>query len=280
MTKSEKLFEMLQLIKEYPGLTARDLARLCNVSERGVYRYINTLSNADISIRFQNGGYRMQEDYSDILRKSDTEGLDALRELVSLGMRNCEDRQLLNHGKEFMALIERNLPRSKKQSLDGIEIVPKGMRATHKGGTIVVGHSSRPDIINPILTSETISMSLMNLIFSSLVKIDSAGKPIPDLAKRWEISDDGLIWTFFLRDDVEFQDGHPLTAHDVEFTYKALAERRMKVIERVETVGDYISRFSLKHPFAPFIHGVGHAIAPKHLLENVDLHSTSFNRRP
>ena len=280
MTKSEKLFEMLQLIKEYPGLTAKDLARLCNVSERGVYRYISTLSNADISIRFQNGGYRMQEDYSDILRKSDTEGLEVLRELISLGMRNCKDKQLIGYGKEFMALIERNLPRSKKRPLDGIEIVPKGMRATHNGGTIVVGHSSKPDIINPILTSETISVNLMNLIFSSLVSIDSAGRPIPDIARKWAVSDDGLTWTFFLRDDVEFQDGHPLTAHDVEFTYKALVKRRMKVIERVETVGDYISRFSLKHPFAPFIHGVGHAIAPKHLLENVELHSTPFNRRP
>ena len=289
MTKSEKLFEMLQLIKEYPGLTAKDLARLCSVSERGVYRYINTLSNADISIRFQDGGYRLQEDYSNILRKSNTEGLDALRELVSLGMQNCEDRQLLGHGREFMALIERNLPRSRKRPLDGIETVPKGVSATHNGGTIIIGHSTKPDIINPILTSETISVNLMNLIFSSLVKIDSAGKPIPDLAKRWEVSDDGLIWTFFLRDDVEFHDGHPLTAHDVEFTYKAmmdpknsstLAERHKRLIDRVEATEDYIFRVSLKHPFAPFICGVVREIAPKHLLENVDLHSTPFNRRP
>ena len=124
MTKSEKLFEMLELIREYPNLTAKDLARLCDVSERGVYRYINTLSKADISIRFQNGGYRLQDDYSDIFRKSDPEKLAALRDLLSLGIQNCQDNRILDFGREFMDLIETNLPRSEKRRPAEIQIVP------------------------------------------------------------------------------------------------------------------------------------------------------------
>ena len=53
MPKSEKLFEVLNLIGECSDLTPKDLARLCNVSERAIYRYINTLSKVGISIQFQ-----------------------------------------------------------------------------------------------------------------------------------------------------------------------------------------------------------------------------------
>lgn len=288
MTKSEKLFEMLELIKEYPNLNVRDLSRLCDVSERGVYRYINTLSNADISVKLQNGGYKLQDDYSDIFSKSDPEKLDALRHLLELGIQSCQDGRILDYGSEFMELIEANLPKSRMRRLGEIEIIPEGVEAIHRGGTITIGHSSRPSIINPILTSETISVSLMNLIFSELVEFDGSGRPVPGVAESWEVSDDGLVWTFYLRDDVRFHDGHPLTAHDVEFTYRSIMDPRnlstlaeqYKLIDEMETEGDYVFRVKLKYPFAPFIYRVGCPIAPRHLLENSDLRNTPFNRRP
>jgi len=288
MTKSEKLFGMLELIREYPNLTAGDLARLCDVSERGIYRYINTLAKADISIRFQNGGYRLQDDYSDIFRKSDPEKLAALRDLLSLGMQSCQDERILDFGKEFMDLIEENLPRSEKRRPDEIEIIPEGAEAAHRGGTIAIGHSSKPDIINPVLTSETISASLMNLVFSNLVKIDATSSPVPDVAESWEVSDDGLVWTFYLRDDVKFHDGHPLTAHDVEFTYRSIMDPRnasslaeqCKMVDKLGAEGNYVFRVNLKYPFAPFIYLMGRAIAPRHLLENSDLRNTPFNQHP
>ena len=292
MPKSEKLFDMLQLIKEYPNLNAEDLARLCDVSERGIYRYLNTLSNAGIPVRFRNGGYRLQEDYADILAdvfsKTDPKTLDALRVLLSLGMRNCEDDGILERGRDLMELIETSIPDLGRLQLSEIEILPEKAKAVYHGGTITVGHSSKPDVINPILTSETISVSLMSLIFSSLVRFDDAQRPVPDLAKHWEISKDGLVWTFFLRDDVKFHDGHPLTAYDVEFTYRSIMDpenrsplaARYELIDRIETKGDHVFRIALKHPFAPFIHWLARPIGPKHLLGNVDLYSSPFNRRP
>ena len=288
MAKSERLFDMLRYIREYPHLNTRDLSRLCNVSERGIYRYLNTLSRAGISLSFQEGGYKLPENGLDILRTVDIEALQAAKMLLSIGMKNCEDDELLQHGKNLIEWIDKNLPKASRGMPREIEIIAEGEKVSNYGGTITIGHSTKPSIINPILTSETISAILMNLIFSSLIKFDEALQPVPDLAESWEVSKDGLIWTFFLRDDVRFHDGHPLTAEDVEFTYRSILDPknmspmagRYQLIDKIETDGDYIFRVILKHPFAPFIHWFHCKIAPKHLLDNVDLHNNPFNRRP
>ncbi|MFC1718387.1 ABC transporter substrate-binding protein [Candidatus Poribacteria bacterium] len=288
MAKSEKLFEMLRLIKEYPDLNVRDLAQLCNVSERGIYRYINTLSRAGIPVRLQDGGYRLSEDRFDILERADVRKLEAVKDVLSIGMKHCSNDELIRHARDFIDLIDENLPGTKSRPPGEMTVVPDGVRAANYGGTVRIGHSSRPDIINPILTFETISATLMNLIFSSLVEFDESMRPVPSLAKSWEVSSDGLVWTFFLRDDVRFHDDHPLTVQDVEFTYSAIMNHgntsqkseRYGMIDRIEIEGDYIFRAILKHPFAPFIHVINEIIVPKHLLENVDLHNTSFNQRP
>lgn len=59
-------------------------------------------------------------------------------------------------------------------------------------------------------------------IFASLVVIDDAGKPVADLADKWEVSDDDLTYTFHLRKGLTFSDGSPLTADDVAFTLTLL----------------------------------------------------------
>jgi len=288
MPKSERLFDMLQFIREYPNLNATDLSRLCGVSERGIYRYLNTLERAGISVRFQNGGYRLQEDYNDIPGKADPEDLKALQVLLSEGMRVCEDEHVVERGRRLLELIGIGSLEGRKERPNEIEIIHAGVAAAYPGGTIAIGHSSKPDIINPVLTSETISVNLMNLIFSSLVEFDSIQHPVPDLARGWEISRDGLTWMFFLRDNVKFHDGHPLTAHDVAFTYRSIMDpknmsplaERYGLVDKIETEGDYLFRIILKRPFAPFIHRLNRAIAPRHLLENADLYSTPFNRNP
>ncbi len=288
MTKSERLFEMLQYIKEYPHLTAQDLSRLCNISERGVYRYLNTLSRAGIQVRFHGDGYKVLEDKLDFLKEFNVQDLQSIRALLSIGMANSNDHELLESGGEFIKLIDNNLPRTMSRVPNAIEIIPSGVKDADQGGTVTIGHSSKPDIINPILTVDTISVNLMGLIFSSLVRMDGTERPVLDLAKRWEVSKDGLVWTFFLRDDVTFHDGHPLTAHDVEFTYRAIMDPKNKslraeqygAVDRMETDGDYIFRIILKHPSAPFIYRLSREIAPKHLLEKADLHNTPLNRHP
>jgi len=288
MAKSEKLFEILELIKKDSNLKPKVLAQLCNISERAVYRYLNTLSKIGISVDFQNGGYKLKSDYIGIFRNVNYDGLEAIKFLLSEGMKTCEDHDLLEQGRDFLKLIDLNLYQEGKRQPKEIEIIPEHLRAKYRGGIITIGQGSKPDIINPILTSETISVNLMNLIFSSLIKFDNTLKPIPDIARFWEVSKDGLVWTFIIRDDIYFHDDIPLTAHDVEFTYSSIINPksispisdRYELVDSLETEGDYIFRIILKHPFAPFIHRLDRSIAPKHLLENVDIHKATFNHKP
>ena len=60
-------------------------------------------------------------------------------------------------------------------------------------------------------------------IFSGLVQLGTDLAPIPDLAERWEISPDGLVYTFYLREGVTFHDGSPLTAEDVKYSWERAA---------------------------------------------------------
>lgn len=59
-------------------------------------------------------------------------------------------------------------------------------------------------------------------IFSTLVTVDDNGNPVPDLAEKWDISPDGLTYTYHLRPNLKFSDGSPLTADDVAFTLTLL----------------------------------------------------------
>ncbi len=59
-------------------------------------------------------------------------------------------------------------------------------------------------------------------IFSSLVTVDNSGNPVPDLAEKWDISPDNLTYTYYLRPNLKFSDGSPLTADDVAFTLTLL----------------------------------------------------------
>ncbi|MGH2651408.1 MAG: ABC transporter substrate-binding protein, partial [Actinomycetota bacterium] len=63
---------------------------------------------------------------------------------------------------------------------------------------------------------------MASYIFDTLLWEDSTGDPIPWLAREWSHSPDGLEWRFTLRDNVKWQDGQPLTAEDVKFSFDYL----------------------------------------------------------
>ncbi|MXY98238.1 MAG: peptide ABC transporter substrate-binding protein, partial [Gemmatimonadetes bacterium] len=62
------------------------------------------------------------------------------------------------------------------------------------------------------------------IIAEPLIRFDKNFDLIPAAANRWEPTDDGLGWYFYLRDDLEFSDGKPLTAHDYVFTLRRGAD--------------------------------------------------------
>ncbi len=98
------------------------------------------------------------------------------------------------------------------------------MAEVQPGGIFINGTSDDPSILNPILGSGTNSSDVYNLISPALIGTDPfSGEIVPsELAESWDVSDDGLVWTFNLRDDVFWSDGEPVDAEDFKFTYDAI----------------------------------------------------------
>ena len=157
------------------------------------------------------------------------------------------------------------------------------------GGTLVMGAREIPTKINPIFTTHTVSLDLMNLIFDHLIRMGTKGKIEPSLAESWENSEDGLIYTFYLKEGVKFHDGVELTAKDVKFTYEQILDPKnespyrshFELIEKIEIIDKYIVKFVLSDPFPIFLTKLAYReIVPKHILEGQELRNTSFNYSP
>jgi hypothetical protein len=81
----------------------------------------------------------------------------------------------------------------------------------------------QPNTLDPALTQSG-SGDMIGAIFSGLVILDENLQVVPDLAERWEVSEDGTVYTFYLRQNATFHDGKPVTAHDVEFSWERAAD--------------------------------------------------------
>jgi len=158
------------------------------------------------------------------------------------------------------------------------EIIP----SSKYGGALVLSTTSDPRSFNDIIAKETSTTLVTELIFEGLTRTNAATTKVePHLAKRWEVSDDGLSWTFYLREDVRWNDGEPFTADDVVFTFNDLiynpdipsSARDVFTVEEqifhVEKIDDYTVRFTLPVKFAPFLRGMGQAILPQHKLKKI-----------
>jgi len=158
------------------------------------------------------------------------------------------------------------------------------------GGSIIISTTSDPRSFNPILAKETSTTVITSLIFEGLTRTDGITLQVmPNLAKSWQISEDGLVFTFFLREDVFWQDGVRFTSDDVVFTFNELifnpeipnSARDIFTVEgkpfKVEKIDDFTVRFILPKRFAPFLRSMSQEILPKHILkESVEKKEFNF----
>ncbi len=80
---------------------------------------------------------------------------------------------------------------------------------------------AEPASIDPNLAQDTFAINSLEGMFLGLTNINNETAEIePELATDWEISEDGLVWTFHMRDDATWTDGRPVTAHDIEYSVK------------------------------------------------------------
>lgn len=155
------------------------------------------------------------------------------------------------------------------------------------GGIFSEGIVGEYTNINPIYASGSVDTSAAKLIFSGLFTYNSQGNLVPDLAKTISVDDTEKIYTVILKDKLTWQDGQPLTAKDVEFTFNTIklpkAESFLysgwKDIE-VKATDDRTVVFTLRDTLSSFPHSLTTGIIPKHVLSGVapeKMRASEFN---
>jgi len=156
------------------------------------------------------------------------------------------------------------------------------------GDILVEGSIGDASNLIPILSSDSASHGISRLIFNGLVKYDKDINLVGDLARSWDISDDGLVITFHLRDDVTWHDGKPFTAHDVLYTYQVTIDPKTPTayagdflkVSKAEVIDDFTFRVTYDEPFAPALASWGAAVLPRHLLQDRDITKSPLVRHP
>lgn len=159
------------------------------------------------------------------------------------------------------------------------------------GGSFSEGIVGQPRHINPLLAqTNDPDRDLSSLIYSGLLKHNEAGKLVPDLAKSYEISSDGLNYTIYLKDNILWQDGEKFTADDIIYTIQTAQNTDYGSPQRVNWQGVTITKvddltvmFKLNNKYAQFLNNLTLGILPKHIwnaVQPINFASADYNLKP
>jgi len=155
------------------------------------------------------------------------------------------------------------------------------------GGTIIIGILTDVTHLNPAISTSYYIDTVSGQIYNSLMEYDyKTLEPVPELAKSWDLSEDGLTYTFHLEEDVYWTDGEPFTSEDVKFTFENITipyhPRGAATFGGIEfeAPDEHTFVMKLKNSYAPLINYftlwyVG--IMPKHLYEGTDILNNPHN---
>jgi peptide/nickel transport system substrate-binding protein len=154
------------------------------------------------------------------------------------------------------------------------------------GGELIVGNNADAKTLDPHLSSDLYSSRVFEQVFETLVAIDFEGNYVGVLAESWEVSDDGTVWTFMIRDGVKFHDGTEMTVEDVKFSLERVADPETKsphrpdfaVIDKVNTPDEKTVEVVLKEPSGVFMNALlSGQVVPKAKVEEL---GEDFNTNP
>jgi oligopeptide transport system substrate-binding protein len=94
-----------------------------------------------------------------------------------------------------------------------------GQEAPPTGGTLNL-YGIDPYTLDPAVSSEMTSHEYIMQIFGGLVRLGDKLEPVPDIAQSWQVSNGGKTYTFYLRQDVRFQDGRQVKAGDFKYSWE------------------------------------------------------------
>ncbi|MDF2531314.1 MAG: uncharacterized protein K0Q65_895, partial [Clostridia bacterium] len=159
----------------------------------------------------------------------------------------------------------------------GGEVVQKD--GIKRGGTMVMAQSAEPITLIPNGKPDDNNIILEQNVFNRLLKTNNNQQVILDLATGYDVSEDGLVYTFHLPENVKFHDGQPMTSDDVKFTFEeiikqgAFASTTLSVIKEITCPDDYTVAFTLNKIDAGFLGNLaynGTSILPRHVYEGLD----------
>ena len=131
-------------------------------------------------------------------------------------------------------------------ALSGLQIVEgaffPAFAEPKRGGVLKAAFSADPAGFDPVRGPSGMSHVVIEQVYSTLMALDPDAKPYPELAESYQVSDDGLQYTFKLRPDVTFHNGDELTAEDVQFSFDRLRAKRFRLLLRVSGRDDRVCR--------------------------------------
>ena len=150
--------------------------------------------------------------------------------------------------------------------------------------------AQEPDILSCNFSTDAAESITGGKILEPLVRYDAKNKLVGILAESWSVSDDGVVYTFKLRDGIKWHDGKPLTADDVVYSFDVILRetlpRTRGALEKVASIkalDELTAQFTLKTPYQPFfaaINSIGGPVMPKHVYEGTDLRQNPANNAP
>lgn len=143
-----------------------------------------------------------------------------------------------------------------------------GHHKTEQGGTDNILRYpllARPTTFDPAMVRDGTTIDLLQNLCEGLVQWTTDNKLAPDIAKSWDISKDGLTYTFHLRDDVKFQDGNPVTADDFYYTMRRALQPALKSPVAMTYLGNIVGADEVNKGTAAELTGV--KVIDPHTLE-------------
>jgi len=186
-----------------------------------------------------------------------------------------------------------------------------GATSSAAGGSLTLSQWSAPGGFNPLTVADQYAYQDIALMFASLTRLNDKLEVLPELAEKWEVSPDTLTYTYHLNPKAKWHDGQPVTAKDVVFTYRLVADKdipatsysrltsikgfsdyhdgKAEAIEGLKAVDDQTLQIVLAQPDAAFLTNLSKSdqftneILPEHLLGSVkpaDLATHAFWNAP
>lgn len=182
------------------------------------------------------------------------------------------------------------------EAIEQIEEEPK------YGGIYNILTAASPPMLDPHLTSSYYTHNILGLVYSKLITYETGPNVnysdynlVPDLAQDWDVSEDGTVYTFYLRDNAKWHNippvnGRNVDAHDVVATFERIMSLQshqafmVSKVEKIETPDDLTVEFHLTEPFSPFLSYMANHfmwILPKEGVEGkFDLETSAIGSGP